>query len=340
MTRQEGRGLEGIGLEVLGSGEYVPSERVESAALDRRWGRRDGWTFEHTGVESRAFASADEDVVSMGAAAARLALDDAGLFATQIDALIAVGSVPAQAIPCTAAFIHRALGVADSGVAAFDINATCLGFLAALDLVASAIGTGRYRHVMIVASEMASAGLNMEDGAIAGLFGDGAGAIVLGAPRREGRLLASNLRTFSSGVEHCQVRAGGTRLHPRHRPAEEHLAGTFFEMNGPTTYRLAASVLPAFLDDLLAKAGISVGDVDTWIAHQASGKALSHLEKHLGLPPERFVRTLSTHGNQISASLPITLHHARRAGRLVPGSVSVLIGTGAGLSVGGAVLRS
>jgi 3-oxoacyl-[acyl-carrier-protein] synthase-3 len=151
-------------------------------------------------------------------------------------------------------------------------------------------------------------------------------------------LLATHLQTFSEGVEYCQVRSGGTKLHPR-RASAEFLRGTYFEMNGRNTYRLAARTLPGFLDTLMTRAGVAISDVRLWIAHQASGKALSHLQRHLQLPEDRFASTLSTHGNQISASIPVALHRARRDRRLAPGDLAVLIGTGAGLSVGGAVLR-
>lgn len=332
--------MNAIALEILGTGEYVPATRVTSSELDLRWNKPPRWTEERTGVVSRAFVGASENVVSMGVAAAAAALADAGLAARDIDAVVAVGSVPAQAIPCTAAFYHRELGLADSGVAAFDINATCLGFLAALDLLAPALATGRYQRVLVIASEVASAGLDWSEPGVAGLFGDGAGAVVLGRGQGAGAtLLAARMQTFSSGVAHCQVQAGGTLLDPRADMAR-YLEGTFFRMKGRDTYRLAATILPGFLDALVRQAGIELRQVGTWITHQASGRAIQHLQTLLDLPPERFVLTLPTHGNQISASLPVALHHARRAGRLGSGQYVALIGTGAGLSIGGAILKT
>ena len=180
LTEEAVIGTQEISLEILGTGECIPSRRVHSKALDLQLGKQPGWVLEHTGVESRAFADADEDVVSMGAMAARQALHNADVEARELDAIIAVGSVPAQPIPCTAAFLQRALGLSASGIAAFDVNATCLGLLAALDLVAQSIATGRYRRVLIVASERLSMGIDWKDAATAGLFGDGAGAVVVG----------------------------------------------------------------------------------------------------------------------------------------------------------------
>ncbi|HUG71866.1 MAG TPA: 3-oxoacyl-[acyl-carrier-protein] synthase III C-terminal domain-containing protein [Steroidobacteraceae bacterium] len=331
--------MNAVALEILGTGEYVPATRVASSELDRRWNKPARWTEEQTGVVSRAFVSGGENVISMGVAAARAALADAHIAAAELDAVVAVGSVPAQAIPCTAAFFHRELGLASSGIAAFDINATCLGFLAALDLLAPAIAAGRYRHVLVIASEVASVGLDWNDPLTAGLFGDGAGAVVLSRSRNPGAsLLAARLQTFSAGVEHCQVQAGGTLLDPRTNH-EKYVEASYFRMKGRATYRLAAALLPNFLESLARHAGIELKQIDTWITHQASGRALRHLQKLLLLPPERFVLTLPTHGNQISASLPVALHRARHDGRLQPGQYVALIGSGAGLSIGGAILK-
>lgn len=327
-----------IALQILGTGEYVPGRRVDSSEFDRRWDKPAGWTCRQTGVASRAFVDIGDNTVTMGAAAARAALAAAAISGAQLDAIISVGSVPYQAIPCTAAFLQRALGLADSGSAAFDINATCLGFIAALDLVAQAIATGRHRTVLIVASEIASAGLNWDDPATAGLFGDGAGAVVVGAAQRRGAVLrATHMQTFSSGLELCQVRGVGTALNPRDR-ADAYPDAALFEMQGRPTYRLAAQKLPGFLTSLLQRAGVAPHEVDVWVPHQASGRALAHLQRALRLPRSRFIATLETLGNQVSASLPIALHRGITSERIRPGHTVALVGSGAGISFGGAVL--
>ena len=328
-----------IPLQVLGTGEFIPGRRVESSEFDRRWGKEPGWTFAHTGVASRAYMDPGDDAISMGVAAARDALHAADLNGERLDAIISVGSVAYQAIPCTATFLQRGLGLKDSGIAAFDVNSTCLGFIVALDLVAQAIATGRYRTVLIVASEPSSLGLNWDDPFTAGLFGDGAAAVVVGTSRRTGTALrASHVQTFSAGLEYCQIRAGGTGLHPRLRP-DEFLAGTVFEMQGKLTYRMAAELLPGFLETLFERAGVAPEQVETWVPHQASGRAIAHLRKALQLPADKVVTTLATTGNQVSASLPVALHRGITAGRIRAGTLVALVGAGAGLSFGGAVLQ-
>jgi 3-oxoacyl-[acyl-carrier-protein] synthase III len=327
-----------IALQILGTGEYVPRQCIESTELDRRWQKTEGWTASQTGVTSRAYAADDENVVVMGASAARQALAAAEIDAGEVDAIIAVGSVPYQAIPCTAVFIQRELGLGNSGIAAFDVNSTCLGFLVALDLVSHAIAAGRYRHVLIVASERASQGLNNDDASTAGLFGDGAGAVLLGVPRRLGaQLRAAYVQSYGDGVECCQIRAGGSRLPPR-ASMSEFLSGTHFEMRGRQTYKMAAELLPGFLQSLWERAASRVEEIDVWVPHQASGRAITHLQSALELPLDRFVLTLPTHGNQVSASLPVALHRGITEQRIRPGARIALIGTGAGISIGGAVL--
>jgi 3-oxoacyl-[acyl-carrier-protein] synthase-3 len=145
------------------------------------------------------------------------------------------------------------------------------------------------------------------------------------------------MQTFGDGVEYCQLRAGGTGLPPR-TLMDEFLSGTYFEMQGRQTYRMAAAVLPGFLQSLWERAASSVEDIDVWVPHQASGRAITHLQSALNLPTDRFVLTLPTHGNQVAASLPIALHRGIAEQRINPGQRVVLIGSGAGISLGGAVL--
>ena len=330
---------ETIALEILGTGEHTPAQRLPSSRIDATLDKPAGWIERVSGVRERGVAGPGETVLTMGASAARGALAAAGLAASELDAIVGVGSVPAQAIPCTASLLQRELGVGGSGIPAFDVNATCLGFLAALDLLAATIQTGRHRRVMIVASEKPSCGLDWEDARTSALFGDGAAAIVIGRSRHaDAKLLATHFQTFGDDADLCRIRAGGTLLHPK-QDLEAFLGATSFEMRGPQLYRSAAEVVPPFLETLLARANVTAADIDVWVPHQASGKALDHMQEALSLPADKLVRTLATHGNQVAASLPVALHRAFSSGQVRRGQTIALVGTGAGFSVGGAVLR-
>lgn len=326
-------------VRIAGTGDYVPSKRMDSREFDERWNMPAGWTEERTGITCRFFASPEETSSFMGAEAARAALRAAGITARDLDCIVFTACVSEQAIPCTAVLIHRRLGLDGTGIPAFDVNATCLGFMMAFDMMTDAITTGRYRRVLIVSSEIASVGLNWDDTETAPLFGDGAAAVVLEADGHGGSaLLARHAQTFSEGADLCQVRSGGTRIRVREQ-LQRYLEGACFEMSGRETYRLAARVLPQFLQSLLTRARVEVPNIACWVPHQASSKALNHLQTTLELPAERVTRTLHERGNQIAASLPATLHHAISAGRIQRGDVVALVGAGAGLSLGGAILR-
>ncbi|WCE05687.1 3-oxoacyl-[acyl-carrier-protein] synthase III C-terminal domain-containing protein [Pseudoxanthomonas sp. JBR18] len=328
-----------LGVRIISSGIYVPRERVDSSRFDQSLGKPAGWTQRHMGMTERPHAGPGETSSWMGAQAARQALGSAGLEANQVDVVISACGVMEQALPCTAALIHRELGLAGSGIGAFDVNASCLSFLSALDLASLAIAGGRYRRVLIVSSEVATAGLNWDDPDTAPLFGDGAAAVVLEADATgRSAVLAAHLQTFSEGADHCRVRAGGTRLRVADDP-QAYLAAARFEMAGKPTYRLAAQKLPKFIDGLLQRAGVALGELRCIVPHQASSKALRHLERALGLPSALLVRILDTHGNQMAASIPTALHHALSAGRVRRGDTIALVGSGAGLSLGGVVLR-
>lgn len=327
-------------LQILGTGRYLPRNILHSDTLDARWGRRAGTALRQVGVSQRHVADADETSSFMAARAAEEALKAAGLQAHQLDLIISACAVMEQAIPCLGAQVQRALGLGPSGIPAFDVNATCLSFIVALDLVASLLASGRHQRVLIVSSEVPSAGLNPEDAGTAALFGDGAAAAVLQrAPEGSGSvMLASHLVTYGEGADHCQVRGGGTRIRAGTDGSAWQRA-SYFEMDGRATYRLAARHFPAFMQTLLARASITLDDIHCFVPHQASGKALDHLGVTLGVTPQRVVRTLGTMGNQVAASIPNALHEALHTGRARRGDTIALLGTGAGLSIGGLVLR-
>jgi len=329
-----------IPIRIAGTGEYVPTRRVDSSEFDQRWAKPAGWTRRHVGIDYRHYAGAEEPASFMAARAAQDALQRAGLRADQLDAVISISGLMEQAIPCTAVLVQRRLGLAGSSIPAFDINATCLGFLVGLDLVASAIATRRFRRVLLVAGEIPSAGLNWEDTDTAALFGDGAAAVVLEAAGEgdDSCLIATHMETHTEGADLCQVRACGTRMRMADG-AEEYKAAALFEMSGRATYRLAAQKLPGFMHTFLDRAGVTVEDLKRLIPHQASVKALDHLERALQLPPSVLVRILETRGNQMSASIPLALHHAIETGALRRGDLFGMVGSGAGLSFAGAVLR-
>lgn len=323
---------------LLGTGHAVPSGVLKSEAVDHRLGLAPGAIERLSGVRQRPVASRTDTAARLGAQAARCALEAAGLGLGDIDCLVAASGTMDQGMPSNAALIHRELGL--RGVPGFDVNASCLGFIAALDTLSWAVQAGRYRRVLVVAADIASCGLDWNHLEASAIFGDGAAAAVL-APSGDGvggRILAADLLTISEGAHLCQIPAGGSRHHPtRIDGAFEPLA--LFHMDGPRVFKLATRYLPDFLDRLLGSAGVTLRDIDWVVPHQASRLAMTHLSRRLGIAGERVVDIFSDHGNQIAASLPTALDTAVRDGRIRRGHRLLLLGTGAGLSLGGVVME-
>lgn len=282
----------------------------------------------------RPLAGAVDTTSGMAAAAAEHALAAAGWRAGELDALIGASSVMEQPIPGTAALIGARLGA--SGVAAFDVNATCLSGLLALDLAVTGIAAGRWSRVLVAGADLPSRAVDPEDAELSGVFGDGAAALAIEEGGHE--LLASRFETHGEHAALCALEAGGTRLDPR-GDRDAFLAAARFRMAGPALYRATARLFPPFLDKLLAEAGVTPADLDLVIPHQASRPALDHLRRVLGVDAERVVDLFDAHGNQVASSLPHALHRACEDGRLRPGSTALLVGSAAGISLGGMVVR-
>lgn len=322
-------------LRVAASAIYLPEQCVTSEELDRQHALPAGTVFARTGVASRYYAG------SMSAAEmARKALDQAlarvGLALTDIDCLIAASGTQEQAIPCNAAKILAQYGGAPA-VSAFDVNMTCLSSLMAMDLAASLLACGRYHRIAIVASDVASVGLDWQDVEVGGLFGDGAVALIVEAGAGAG-IQASLFRTYPAGVELCQIKGGGSLHHPS-RIDGDYTGYGMFRMQGRALFRHTSQVIQPFCAQLLAQAELSLAQIDWVVPHQASGMALQHLVKKFGFDPARVVNLLAERGNQISVSIPSALHTLLHDYPVTEGDRVLLVGTSAGLSLGGLVLQ-
>lgn len=287
-------------------------------------------------IGDRPVAADGETTSAMAAAAARGALDAAGWAAGDLDVLIGASSVMEQPIPGTAALIQRRLGIGNTGIAAFDVNATCLSALVALDLALMGIAAGRWRRVLIAGADLPRRAIDPADATLAATFGDGGAALAIGAGAH--RVLASRFETWGDHADLCALPAGGTRIDP-FGDRDTFLAASRFRMAGPALYRATARVFPGFLARLLAAAGVGADAIDVVVPHQASRAAIDHLARLLGGDRGRIVDIFGTHGNQVASSLPQALHAARIDGRLTPGTTVLLIGSAAGISLGGMVVR-
>ena len=319
---------------ILGTGTALDLPIATSLALDLAHDLPPGQIERLTGVVQRPRAGG-RDQVALATEAALAALADAGTEAGSLDAILHTAAVPYQTIPATAPLVQQALGLPDGAVAAYDIGATCLGFLAALQHAAAMVEAGRWRRVLVVASERISDNLDWRVPSTAGLFGDGAGAAVVGRGPGGLRIGPVVLQTHPSGYEAARLRAGGTRLGAGAMPDEMR-----FVMDGPALFGLTRRRFEAFVLGNLRAAGLGLDDIALVVPHQASPVALRLMARALGVGEDRLVDLSATHGNQVAASLPVTLDHARRAGRIAPGARVLLLGTAAGVTFGTALLEA
>lgn len=325
-----------LAVKIAGTGHYLPVKRVLSSELDERLNLPLGSVEKKSGLIVRHFASPDETTSYMGAQAALKALESANLSIHDIDGIISACGVSEQAIPCTAALIQRQLGLETSGISCFDINSTCLSFLTAVDVASHLIASQRFKRLLIVSSDIASVGINWKDLETCTIFGDGAAACILEKSDNSSRILAAHLETYSKGADFCQVQSCGTRIP---RPGLEQIASTYFQMDGKKVFKLASEYMVPMVETVLAKAGVTIPDLDWVIPHQASLLAMQHIRKRLQVAEEKFANIYAHHGNQIAASLPTVLSHLVQTKQLHRGQLILLLGTGAGFALGGIILE-
>ena len=320
-------------VRIAGLGWYLPSRRVTSAELAGRLNLAPGMIERTTGVLERRYA-AEETAAGMAAAAARMALEHAGLRSGDLSAIIGASSAPQQCIPCTAALVQRELAAPEGRSLCFDINATCLSFLVALQTAAQFVAAGLYQHVLVYSSEIASRSLNPQQWESAALFGDAAAAVVLSrsAPGQPSMIWHAQFATHSSGADLTQCLGGGTLHHPNDPRTTPEM--NMFQMNGLAVFRQAVRIMRPFTDEFFATLGWRREQVDTVVPHQASRHGVEQVSDRLGFRADQVFANLSVRGNCVAASIPLALSEAVHGGRIGRGDRVVLLGTGAGLTVG------
>jgi 3-oxoacyl-[acyl-carrier-protein] synthase-3 len=288
------------------------------------------------GVRERRWVT-DETSSFMSAQAACEALDEAGLKPNQLDLIINASGTAEQAIPDTGALIQRQLGLGHSGIPAMSVHATCLSFVAAMDVAANFLQNGRYKNILIASADVASCGINPKEPESASLVGDAAAAVVVTRPDASEKSIVhhAHFKTYGDGAYLTAINGGGSRLHPRfanHKPEDD-----LFHMDGPAVLRMVREIASGFLEELYPGLSKSLVDIDIVVPHQASKVGLMMLER-FGWPTEKIMSTIALLGNCVAASIPSTLYQAVREGRIQRGDKVLMAGTGAGLSIGGLVI--
>ena len=317
---------------VRGTGHYLPERVIENSWFEDKLDTSDEWIRARTGIERRHFAAEDQRTSDLGILAGRAALENAGMTADQIDAVIVATSTPDLTFPSVATMVQAGLGM--QGGFAYDIQAVCAGFVYALANADAMIRAGLADRILVVGAETFSRIMDWTDRGTCVLFGDGAGAVVLEAIEAAGTsadrgILATDLNSDGQYRDLLYVDGGvgstGTAGHLR--------------MQGNLVFRHAVEKLADTAHRALEKAGLSPTDVDWLVPHQANLRIIEATAKRMHLPMEKVVLTVADHGNTSAASIPLALSVANSQGRIKPGQVLVAEAIGGGLAWGSAVLR-
>jgi 3-oxoacyl-[acyl-carrier-protein] synthase-3 len=321
---------------ILGTGRYVPEKVVSNADLEKVVDTSDAWIAERTGIRRRHMAGDHELTSDMAAAAARRALEAAGLNAADLDMII-VGTISGDTpMPACAVHVQQKIGAEE--IPAFDISAACAGFLYGVTIADQFIATGAANCVLVVGVELLSRILNWQDRTTCVLFGDGAGAVVLGPAKDDGRgILASRIFTDGS-LAGALVIPGGGSAEPLTAEGLERRRNKV-HMTGSEVFKVAVKNLTGSSAQVMKQAGLTSKELDWVVAHQANLRIITQVANRLGFPLEKFVLNIEEYGNTSSASIPIALDEAVRDGRVKPGQNVLLCALGAGISWGAAVVK-
>lgn len=326
------RGWGMIRAKVIGTGSYLPSRVVSNEEIASQLRLSPARIQRLTGIRTRHWAGDHEASSDMAIAAGRRALDAADCAASSIDVIILSTTSPDMAFPSTACFVQRGLGCRQVG--AFDVSASCSGFLYGLSMAQAMIQSGQAKTCLVVASEVKSRSLDFQDEATALLFGDGAGAVILRgeedrSPDWRGIL---GIRLYADGAHHGLIRvpSGGSRtpLSSDRLRNQEHT----LRMHGASLFRIAVRRIEQAVQEILKEFGLCPGDLKQVVLHQANGRILSHVADRMGIDRDRLASVIERYGNTSSASLPIALDDAVRGEKIAPGDLVLLGSFGGGLT--------
>jgi 3-oxoacyl-[acyl-carrier-protein] synthase III len=316
---------------VAGCGAYLPDQVLTNDELAARLDTSDEWIRQRTGIAERRIAAPGQLTSDLAVAAARQALDRAGMSGSDLDLIVLATATPDLTFPATATKVQSQLGMRRG--AAFDVQAVCSGFIFALSVADNALKLGQARTALVIGAETFSRILDWEDRGTCVLFGDGAGAIVLNAvpeANAGGRgVLSTHLH--SDGTQHDILYVDGG-------PSTNRTTG-FLRMEGREVFRQAVQHLGEIVDEALSANGYTAADLDWLVPHQANARIIDAVGRRLGLPADRVVNTVARHANTSAASIPLALNEAVGDGRIKPGHLVLIEAMGGGLTWGASLVR-
>ena len=325
----------GFSAGILGVGAYLPEKVMTNFDLEKMVDTSNEWIVERTGIRERRIADPETATSDMSVQAARAALADAGVKAEELDLVIVATATPDYPFPSTACQVQDRIGAKHAG--AFDLAAGCSGFVYGLSVASQMVASGLYQKILVIGAETLSRITDWTDRNTCVLFGDGAGAAVVGRVEEGLGVLALELGSDGSGAMELYQPAGGSRRPASHETIDEH--GHFIRMNGREVFKFAARTMPATCKRVLAKAGLKVQDVDILFPHQADLRIIDNAVKHLKIDPDKVWVNIEKYGNTSAACIPVCLVEAQQEGRLHKGDVVLAVAFGTGLTWASIVLK-
>lgn len=310
---------------IYGTGSYLPERQLTNTELESMIDTSDEWIFSRSGIRSRCIANEQETTSYMAGRAAQNALAATNLTADEIDLILVATCTPEHFFPSMACHVQKALGLTRP-IPAFDVSAACSGFVYAMDIARQYVATGAARYVMVVGSECMSKAVDWTDRSTCVLFGDGAGAVVLGASDEPGIL---------GSVLHALHDENKLLSYPNDlADTKQHIG-----MSGNEVFKLAVNIMGDIVDEVLAASQLTKADIKWLVPHQANIRIIQAIAKKLSLPMSQVIVTIEHHGNTSAASIPLALDHSVREKRIQRGDVLLLESFGGGMTWGAMVLR-
>jgi 3-oxoacyl-[acyl-carrier-protein] synthase-3 len=324
-----------INAAITGWGSYIPEAVLSNGDLEKLIDTNDEWIRSRTGIGERRIVGPGETTSSMGLIAARRALDEASLSARDLDLVICATTTPDYLLPSSACLIQQQLGADRAG--AFDLNSACSGFVYGMSIASQFIQAGMYRRILVISSEALSRFVNFQDRSTCILFGDGAAAVVVEATSQPNGVLSSVLGSRGDVDKMLVIEGGGCA-----RPASvESVANKdhFVRMRGNEVFKMAVRNMVAASQNAIAKAGLTLDDIDAVIPHQANLRILTATQESLGFPAEKMFVNVDRFGNTGAASIPIALDEYLQCNPVGVGHHFLMVAFGGGLTWGACVLR-
>lgn len=318
---------------ICGIGSALPKKKMLNSELEGIVETSDAWIVQRTGIRQRYIAGKDETTVSLGTAAARAALEDAGLTVADIDCIILATATPNHTFPASAVEIQNALGMTHGF--AFDVQAVCSGFIFAMTTADLYLKGGMAKRVLVIGAETFSRILDWSDRSTCVLFGDGAGAVILEAVENQSG------ENSDRGILVCKQRSDGAfadKLYVDGGPSTTQTTG-HLRMEGREVFKHAVGMITDVVDDCFSATGISPSDLDWFVPHQANKRIIDASAKKLGITDDKVVITVDQHGNTSAASVPLALAVAVKDGRIKKGDLVMLEAMGGGFTWGAILIR-